>query len=191
MNDVKDEINELDKEELEKIESIPLSDDVIRSYLPRARILKYGELNDYKSIDELLPNVKDYVILLLESDENVGHWMALMRPNKDTVEFWDSYGGKPGSQEKWNSKNKNNQLGQYAGVLTQLLNNFDGRVVYNPVKYQGGGEDINTCGRWCILRIKQMKGGQNLDQFYNWIKRQKDNSDLSYDEIVSNYIKKS
>ena len=59
MNDVKDAKDELDKEELEIIESIPLSDDVIKSDLPRARILKYGELNDYKSIDELLPNVKD------------------------------------------------------------------------------------------------------------------------------------
>ena len=175
--------------DLEQVEETPMGDDDIKFYFPNAKILKYSELQGYGSFDELLPGEKDFCFMLLEESPNKGHWLGLLKYG-DTAEVFDSYGGKPDSWLKWNDQNKNKKLGQGHKTLSELLSKFDGKVVYNPIHYQGEGSDINTCGRHTTLRAKKMKEGMNLDQYYNWMQRQKSNSGKDYDEIVSNYIKK-
>jgi hypothetical protein len=174
---------------LEEIEQTPMGDDDIKFYFPNAKILKYSELSGYGSFDEMLPGDKDFAFLLLEESPNKGHWLGLLKYG-DVAEVFDSYGGKPDSWLKWNNKEKNKQLGQGRKTLSELLEGHEGKVVYNPIKYQGEGGDINTCGRHVTLRAKKMKEGTQLDQYYNWIERQKKDSGKDYDEIVSNFIKK-
>jgi hypothetical protein len=125
--------------------------------------------------------------MLIESSENKGQWVALTRYN-DTLEFFDSYGGKPDSQLKWNSSTKNEALGQDKKYLTNLLASHDGHVVYNPIKYQGNG-DVNTCGRHCTFRIQNMKDGKNLDAYYNHMKSLKNNMNVDFDGVVANFIR--
>jgi hypothetical protein len=173
----------------EEIEQTPMGDDDIKFYFPNAKIIKYSELAGYNDIDKLLPSDKDFAFLLLEDSPNKGHWLALLKYG-NVAEVFDSYGGKPDSWLRWNSKEKNKQLGQGRKTLTEILSNHDGKVVYNPIKYQGDGGDINTCGRHCTLRIKKMKEGMNLDNYYTWMVKQKDATGRDYDEIVSDFIKK-
>lgn len=175
---------------LEHVEETPMGDDDIKFYFPKAKILKYADLRGYGHIDQLLPKDKDYSFLLLEESPNKGHWLGLLKYG-DVVESFDSYGGKPDSWLKWNSKDKNADLGQSKKELSRLLESHNGKVVYNPIKYQEEDSDINTCGRHCTLRVKKMLEGNNLDHYYNWMKRQKDNSDMTYDQIVSNFIRKT
>jgi tRNA A37 threonylcarbamoyladenosine dehydratase len=49
------------------VEKEPLSDDTIKKYLPECRIIKYSQFKNYKDIKELLPNNKDYVIILYQN----------------------------------------------------------------------------------------------------------------------------
>jgi hypothetical protein len=72
--------------ELTEIIEDPLDDAEIKYYLgQKAKILKYSELAKYKSIDELLPNEKDFAVLLYEESPNVGHWVCLLKyPTKLT-----------------------------------------------------------------------------------------------------------
>jgi hypothetical protein len=173
----------------EEIIEEPMGDDDIRHYFPNAKIMTYSQLNDYNTIDELLPGDKDYAFLLIEDSPNKGHWVAVSKYG-DTTEFFDSYGGQPDSQLKWNSKEKNVKLGQGRKTLTELFNKFDGRVVYNPQTYQGSDSDVNTCGRHCTFRIMNMKDGKDLDSYYKYMNKLKNHSGKTYDEIVANFIQK-
>jgi hypothetical protein len=178
----------LSPQQEEEIIEEPMGDDDIKRYFPNAKIMTYSQLNDFDNIEDVLPKDKDYAFLLIEDSPNKGHWVAISKYG-DTVEFFDSYGGRPDSQLKWNSKSKNEKLGQGRKTLTEFFNDYKGRVVYNPVKYQGEGGDVNTCGRHCTFRISNMKNGQNLDDYYKYMKRIKEHSGKDYDEIVANFIK--
>lgn len=177
-----------DKQEEEIIEE-PMGDDDIKHYFPGAKIITYSQLNDYQNLEDLLPSDKDYAFVLIEESPNKGHWVAVSKYG-DTAEFFDSYGGQPDSQLKWNSQDKNKQLGQSQKKLTELFNRFGGKVVYNPVKYQGGSSDVNTCGRHCTFRILNMKNGKNLDQYYKYMNQLKSHLGKDYDEVVANFIRK-
>lgn len=62
------------------------------------------------------------------------------------------------------------------------------KVNYNPVHYQKDSPDIKTCGRHCCLRIKLMLQGKDLDDYNKFMEKQKNSSNMSYDEIVSFFI---
>ena len=111
-------INQKEKQLINVVETIPLSDDIIHKNLKNAKILKYSELEKYNTIEQLLPKEKAYVILLLEDQINSGHWMCLARFNNKIL-FFDSYGGAPDSQLKWNSKEKQHELGQSQPLLIE------------------------------------------------------------------------
>ena len=50
---------------MDELKYVSLDDDDVRHYLPDARILKYNELSKYKTIEQLLPKHKSFVILLI------------------------------------------------------------------------------------------------------------------------------
>ena len=179
----------MNSEQVEEIIEEPMGDDDIKFYFPNAKILKYSELANYSNIDELLPTNKDYAFILYEDSPNKGHWTCLSK-NDNNIEYFDSYGGKPDNPLNWNNKQINNELGQGQKLLSNLLDGSDRKVIYNPKKYQKDGSDINTCGRHCTFRLKQMKGGRNLQQYYEFMKNLKNNTGKSYDEIVASFIKK-
>ena len=55
-----------------------LSDDDIRRILGRdIKFLKYSDLDEFKDPDELLPNPKDYCVVLYEDRPDRGHWAGL------------------------------------------------------------------------------------------------------------------
>ena len=56
----------VDENKLDEIIEESLGDDDIRQYLPNATILKYSDLCKYNDIDEIIPNEKDYAIILYE-----------------------------------------------------------------------------------------------------------------------------
>ena len=57
-----------------------LSDEDIRDILgPDCKIMKYSGLAEYNDLDDLLPKLKDYAIILYEEDENINHWVGLLK----------------------------------------------------------------------------------------------------------------
>ena len=165
----------------------PLGDDDIRRYLPDAKIMRYSKLQNFAHIDELLPGKINYCILLYEDSPNKGHWVVVCKYG-NFCEFFDSYGGAPDTQLNWNPKIINEKLDQEP-YLTNLFNKCPYEVVYNPIKYQGDSDDINTCGRHCVFRIINLiEMSRNLSKYYQLMKEIKELTDYSYDDIVSNFI---
>ena len=120
---------------LAAIERYSLSDTDIRRILGRrCRIIKYNELSKYNDLNQLLPNDKDYVVILIESRPNTGHWC------------FDPYGYPIDADLKWTSMKMRKALREDIPYLTKLLDKSNLDCIYNNIKYQEMDEDINTCG---------------------------------------------
>jgi hypothetical protein len=179
-------------EDLQEVIADPLDDSEIRHYLPRAKIIKYSELSKYHAITQLLREETDYCIMLYESSPNNGHWVVLSRYNKGkkgTIEFFDPYGNIFDKQLEWTSKENRKKLGQGRKLLTPLLDCAVQNIVYNPVKYQQDGADVNDCGRHCIFRVLcLLKRGMDLEAYFEYMKQLEKEMQLPPDGIVSSQI---
>jgi hypothetical protein len=175
-------------QQIERVVATPLSDSDIREYLPDARIFKYSELSKYPELSDLLPDVKSYCILLYEDSPNKGHWVVVSKPTEDTVEYFDSYGGYVDEPLNWTSKAERVQLGSDKKLLSKLFNKAPEQVVWNKIKYQKASPSVNDCGRWCILRTLKMKAGMDLDQFYDYVKKEDSKYIGDKDHFVSQIV---
>lgn len=122
------------------------------------KILKYSELANYRTIEELLPEPVDYRIILIEQNVDTGHWCCILRYNK-VIEWFDPYGIKPDGELSFISKMKNRLLGQDVKYLTNLFSEATRRgwtCIYNKKRLQKLKQGINTCGRWVLLRITML-----------------------------------
>lgn len=163
----------------------PIDDSEIRKYLPDAKIMLFKHLAKYNSINEIIPNNKDYFILLYEQAPYNGHWVCVSKFN-DNIEYFDSYGLEPSEPLKWNDNKVNNYLGQGKNYLFDLLKNSKIKILYNPIKYQKYSPDVNTCGRYCIGKILMMKKfNYDMNDFYNYMNIIKNKLKLDYDKIIS------
>lgn len=172
-----------------EILSDPLDDSEIKQILNNdAKIIKYSELKNYDSIDDLLPNNKSMIILLYQWGPSIGHWCCCCK-HDDKILYFDSYGGKVDEPLSWNDMIKNNQLGQYNKFLSNLFNKSNYKIMYNPIQYQKLKGDLATCGRHCCVFLLLMKEfNMGLHQYYKFMEFMKSSLNMDYDHIVSYLI---
>lgn len=152
-------------------------------------VIKYSELGNYKSIEEILPNDRSYKIVLIEENYNSGHWTCLLRYG-DTIEWFDSYGLDVDCELKFINAVKRRLLGEGRNILRDLLKKVKGKkVIYNHYKFQKLSNCSCTCGRWVILRILMMKNFfYDLEEFQKFIKKYKKELGLGADELVAYWV---
>lgn len=189
----------MEKSILEDTIKTNISDVDLRHHLGESAyddIIKYSELGNVNSIYDLLPEDRSYKIILIEQQVNKGHWVAIYRykdvkTKKDTIEAFDSYGNFIDSELSYIPKIIRQLLGQDENLLTKLLKKLpkDVPVVYNKKRFQKLKKDVNTCGRWVILRTIMMKDFfYNLEDFIDFINKYKKESGLTGDELVSTWV---
>jgi len=171
-----------------------ISDDDLVRYLGddvNNKIVKYADLSNYKTINELLPKLNDYRIILIESEHNSGHWIVISFykiDNKPVIEYFNSYGMKMGTDLNFISSLMNRLLGQGKNDLDKLLDTAkdDVEIIYNKKRFQSNNQKVNTCGRWVLLRIIMMKHyGMNLYEFNNFIDQLKEKYNMEADIVVA------
>ena len=161
--------------------------------IKEADIILYSDLRNYSKIEELLPEDKSARVILMEETPNSGHWVCIMRYGK-TIEWFNSYGNKWDADWGFVSRMMRMILGQNNKDATRLMKQAekDGwETVWNNKKLQKLSPAIQTCGRWCVLRIEMMKMGYTLPEFYALLKKLKvenPESGGAYDWIVSKYV---
>jgi len=176
-----------------------ISDEEIKKYLGVEgynNIIKYSDLDNYKSINKFLPKIYDYKIILIESQQNTGHWVVILKyknkDNKIVIEYFNSYGMKPETDLSYINSNMNKILENDKGNLKQLLNNATSKgyeVIYNKKRFQSSNKKVNTCGRWSILRIMMMKNYKmDLEKFNSFIDQLKKKYKVKSDIIVAMLI---
>jgi hypothetical protein len=152
-------------------------------------IMKYSELENYSDINELLPNDKDFKVILTESKRNEGHWCCLSK-YKNKIEWFDSYAEHPDGQLSFIPKVVKKMLGQNKNYLTKLLKTArdDQEIVYNNDKLQVLDDEIATCGRWCIARLLTMRLGYTLPEFLDLVKRKSTETGKPPDILICDWI---
>jgi hypothetical protein len=158
------------------------------------RVMKYSELESYDDLNQIITDQKGYIILLIETEQNTGHYTALLKYNPKQFEFFDSYGLGPDQEFHFISMKIQTILDESFHILTQLfkfLTQNNGTYSYNRMHLQQMKPDINTCGRWTCLRIFYfMKYNYSLTDFQKFMIEKKKQSGMSYDEIVTIMTKK-
>lgn len=160
------------------------NDDISRFFNGRVKILTFSQVADFDTLDELL-YPWDKVVILFESSKRKGHWVCLFRNAKGEFFFYDSYGIKPENELKY-SAGKNRYLKQQKNTLLRL---FKGHYVrYNDIPMQKWAPKINTCGRWCIVRMCC----DDLDsyQFNDLIKSKTNDPDQFVTDLTNKFLLK-
>ena len=134
------------------------SDSEIRHY--GINTIVYSQLRNMTP-DELLSLMP--VAILYQVEETVGHWTLLHR-TPEGIEFFDPYSFMPDAEFKVMEYKQPHYL---ANLLAKLQETVP--IHYNQYKFQRRGENINTCGRWVIIRA--LFGNMPLDLFACMITR--------------------
>lgn len=180
----------LNKGQIKDIEQKALTDLDIKKYLGNVKIISHQELKNYKTIDELMPNKKDIVVIIWESKPNFGHWTILLKyidedTNKNTIEYFDSYGYSINKPLEWiiNKKIDNEPY------LLKLLEKSNYDIIYNSKKFQNKDNDIATCGRHCISRgISLIKYNQSLSNYIKMMNEINRTTNFDFDSIISQIV---
>jgi hypothetical protein len=144
----------IDKKKIDKLKDIALTDhDVMKLVEGKAKVVLYSDLYKYKNLDELLAPYGS-VFLLFEWQKGSGHWVAIIRQDKNTVEHFDPYGIFIDKELSWVPVDYRDISNQNYPYLTALfVNSKYKNLTYNQYKFQKKGGGIKTCGRWSALRI--------------------------------------
>jgi hypothetical protein len=128
----------------------PLSNHEIDAWLRKNGILcnfyAYDKLDDNMELYDLFSRDGCAIILYNISDQNTGHWCCLIRHNKNTIEFFDSYASKLDANLKY-SRSK------FPTITAILKKNKVENVVFNNMRFQRMNNAISTCGRHCAFRV--------------------------------------
>jgi hypothetical protein len=156
------------------------------------KVITYPELEQYKSFNDFLPNNIDYIILLIETEQNTGHYTCLTKRN-NLITFFDSYGLKPDSEFNFISQHIQTILGENYHILTDFINLWKrqgNKFEYNNIDFQEFKQGVNTCGRYSILFINLFLKGYNLKDFQKLLINLKNKSKFTYDQIIVELTKK-
>lgn len=164
---------------LERVKAYPLSDGDIRSILGHEiKIFTYPQLKQYRTADSLFDSKGRCLILFLTQSETAGHWCCLLKKG-DGIEFFDPYGDTPAEIQDEIPASKRDELDMNQPYLMRLLKASGCPVSYNTFAFQKTKQDINTCGRHCVVRL--LYSPDSLERYKSII----DSSGLSPDDFVS------
>lgn len=143
----------------------PLNDmDLARMLGPlksKVKIMRYEELAN-KTLQSLFHGYMAIIVFLDIHNEHgvtpIGHWITLIDQD-DHYEHFDSYG--IGVDEEVAITHEKKDL------ISNLFKQSNKPLVESQRKLQSNKNDTNTCGRWCIARIRL--GNYALPKFYHFI----------------------
>ena len=177
-------------EEMKKTLGYSLSDADIRHILGQGtKIIEFKDMDMFKTIYDLLPNEKDFAIVLVEQKDNSGHWVMLLR-DKNRIEQFDSYGVTLETELNFVSQAINRMLGQSKQEFHALMKTIDDEdeLVFNKARLQSEDPTIATCGRHCCLRALMHNLGYSLEEYLQFLDDHHEETGLPIDVIVSKFV---
>lgn len=146
---------------IDKVQDTPLAFSDLKRMLGKdantTNFLMYDQL-DKISPQELFGKPASIILIHKRNDNsNIGHFFAILNHGSE-LEHFDPYG--------LDLKNLYRLTGQ-PPILNKFYHNR--KVKYNKYKLQQFANDIDTCGRWCVARIKLRN--KSLATFNNFMKQ--------------------
>jgi hypothetical protein len=177
-------------ENMKKTLAYSLSDADIRHILGQGtKIIEFKDMDNFETIYDLLPNEKDFCVVLCEMKDNSGHWQLLLRDG-NRIEQHDSYGCTLESELNFVTAAMNKMLGQSKKEFHDLMKtvNEEDEIVYNKARLQAEDPSIATCGRHCCLRALMHNLGYSLEEYLQFLEDQREETGLPIDVIVSKFV---
>jgi hypothetical protein len=177
-------------EEMKRTLAYSLSDADIRHILGQGtKIIEFKDMDMFKTIYDLLPNKKDFAIVLVEQKDNSGHWVMLLRDG-NRIEQFDSYGVTLETELNFVSQAMNRMLGQSKKEFHTLMKTIDDEdeLVFNKARLQSEDPTIATCGRHCCLRALMHNLGYSLEEYLQFLDDHHEETGLPIDVIVSKFV---
>lgn len=145
-------------------------EDIYRLCDRKVRVMKYRDLKEFPTLSAAMGR-HGALILLYETRENYGHWCAVFRVDRDTIEYFDPYGMLFDDELDYVDDRFKRLSGQLPYLSKLITESSAKNVIYNMEPLQKLKKDMNTCGRWCGLRICMRD--VPLQKFISLFKRQK------------------
>ena len=139
---------------IDELKKKPFSgNEIIECADNETKIIKYGDISKYNTIEDLLyPH--NNVVILYETSNNYGHWTCvLLHEKNNTLEFFDPYGKFIDDQINYISKDFRESSGQGYPYLSQLFLKSPYKIECNKTQFQKMKKDVSSCGRHVSLRI--------------------------------------
>ena len=177
-------------EEMKRTLGYSLSDADIRHILGQGtKIIEFKDMDMFKTIYDLLPNEKDFAIVLVEQKDNSGHWVMLLRDG-NRIEQFDSYGVTLETELNFVSQAMNRMLGQSKQEFHTLMKTIDDEdeLVFNKSRLQSEDPTIATCGRHCCLRALMHNLGYSLEEYLQFLDDHHEETGLPIDVIVCKFV---
>ena len=120
----------------------------------KAELWTNKELQDARSIDELLGPHGSAIILYEMSSMDNGHWCCCFR-YENRIEFFDSYGTYVDEPVDWTNPKlrKAEMLNKHLALLLADADDAGAEVCWNETPFQSSDEMIQTCGLWTLQRL--------------------------------------
>jgi len=156
------------------------------------KVIKYSELENHSDINQVIPEQRGYRIILIETKQNTGHYVCLLKYNEKSYVYFDSYGLYPDQEFSFIPQQMQQILDEKVHIMSQLLNKLKsdgGNWTYNQMKLQKMANGINTCGRWTSSMCYFFEQGQTLKQFQQYFVNWKKQTGSSFDELICEFTK--
>jgi hypothetical protein len=153
------------------------------------KVVVYRDLKNYKDIENLLePHGR--AVILYETEDNFGHWCCVFYGPCDNAEegkiyFFDSYGLPIDKQMNFVDKKFRIKNWDDFNHLSYLLKKTPIPVDYNQYQLQSFKPGVNSCGRWCVIRL--IFDNTDTDTFNEIFKG---DEEVQPDDIALAYTKK-
>jgi len=172
-------------QKIEQLVEVPMDDRELKAVLgPKVKIMRYKDLNKYKTMKALLPKRNDAAIILYENAPRDGHWCCLTRSN-GKIQFFDPYGEMPDRQLEYANYSRENVVGRGEQSIGRLLTTAGCPIQYNKFPYQKESADVSTCGRHCVVWIKEAENNGTLDGYHRKIMEACKINQMTPDEVVT------
>lgn len=121
----------------------------------KVKIINYDDLAKFSTLDAVMAGVPAVIILMTIETQNaprVGHWIALLNVGSE-IEHFDPYGLKIDQELA---------ITHERPFLSTLVRKSTKLVRQSTHRFQMFREHVNTCGRWCVVRVR-MRDRTNSD----------------------------
>ena len=125
--------------------------DILTITKGKCKVMLYEELEQYNTIEDAMGE-HGAIALLYQEQKFFGHWACVLDQG-NYIEIYDSYGVPVDDELKFSEFNMRKHEGTIQPHLTVLLNKSGRKVIHNSRKLQLLRQNVNTCGRYCALRI--------------------------------------
>jgi hypothetical protein len=148
----------------------------------KAKIVLYPNLIKYETINEVLGKT-GACFLLFEAKPSYGHWCCLFKQNKNTIEFFNPYGGFPDNSLDYIPLHFRKITNQLYPILSILLIQSPYNLTYNEYAFQRKSKDIKTCGYHCAVRL--LLRNLTLKEYKKYLDKMSKELGLDYDGVVT------